>query len=63
MLMRWIAALAAFVIVILIGVVSIGNFGTGIDAGNSTNAGNRAIRRGAGGTLMCFSTVAVGLPI
>ena len=34
MVVRWIAALAAFVIVILIGVVTIGNFGTGIDTGN-----------------------------
>lgn len=31
MVVRWIAALAAFAIVILIGVVTIGNFGTGID--------------------------------
>ena len=31
MLVRWIAALAAFVIVILIGMLTIGNFGTGID--------------------------------
>ena len=28
---RWIAALVAFIVVILIGIVSIGNFGTGID--------------------------------
>ncbi len=35
----------------------------GIDAGNSTYAGILAMRRGAGGTLMCFSTVAVGFPI
>jgi hypothetical protein len=34
MVVRWIAALAAFAIVILIGVVTIGNFGTGIDTGN-----------------------------
>lgn len=31
MVVRWISALAAFAIVILIGVVTIGNFGTGID--------------------------------
>jgi len=34
MLTRWIAALAAFVLVILVGLVTIGNFGTGIDTGN-----------------------------
>ena len=34
MVVRWIAALAACAIVILIGVVTIGNFGTGIDTGN-----------------------------
>jgi energy-coupling factor transport system substrate-specific component len=34
MVVRWIAALAAFAIVILIGVVTIGNFGTGIDTGS-----------------------------
>ena len=34
MLVRWIAALAAFLIVILIGMVGIGNFGTGIDPDN-----------------------------
>jgi energy-coupling factor transport system substrate-specific component len=34
MLTRWIVALATFVIVILIGMVTIGNFGTGIDTGN-----------------------------
>ncbi|HYI66991.1 MAG TPA: hypothetical protein VEW95_08725 [Candidatus Limnocylindrales bacterium] len=34
MVVRWIAALAAFAIVILIGVVTIGNFGTGIDSDN-----------------------------
>ena len=34
MLTRWIAALAAFVIVIVIGMVTIGNFGTGIDPEN-----------------------------
>ena len=34
MLVRWIAALVAFVIVILIGMVTIGDFGTGVDAGN-----------------------------
>ena len=34
MLVRWIAALAAFVIVILIGMITIGNFGTGIDNEN-----------------------------
>ena len=31
MLVRWIAALAAFVVVLLIGAATIGNFGTGID--------------------------------
>ena len=34
MLVRWIAALVAFVVVILIGVVTIGNFGTGVDPDN-----------------------------
>jgi hypothetical protein len=34
MLARWIAALVAFVVVILIGMVTIGDFGTGIDTGN-----------------------------
>jgi energy-coupling factor transport system substrate-specific component len=34
MLARWITALVAFVAVILIGMVTIGNFGTGIDTGN-----------------------------
>ncbi|MCA1572048.1 MAG: ECF transporter S component [Chloroflexi bacterium] len=34
MVVRWIAALAAFVIVILIGMITIGNFGTGIDSEN-----------------------------
>jgi hypothetical protein len=34
MLTRWIAALAAFVLVILVGVVTIGDFGTGVDTGN-----------------------------
>jgi hypothetical protein len=34
MLVRWIAALVAFVVVILIGMVTIGDFGTGIDTGN-----------------------------
>jgi hypothetical protein len=34
MLTRWIAALAAFVLVILVGVVTIGDFGTGVDAGH-----------------------------
>lgn len=34
MLVRWIAALAAFVAVILIGAITIGDFGTGIDPGN-----------------------------
>lgn len=34
MVTRWIAALAAFVIVILVGMVTIGNFGTGIDPEN-----------------------------
>ncbi len=34
MVVRWIAALVAFLVVILIGVVTIGNFGTGIDTGN-----------------------------
>ena len=34
MVIRWIAALVAFIVVILIGVVSIGNFGTGIDPDN-----------------------------
>jgi energy-coupling factor transport system substrate-specific component len=34
MLTRWIAALVAFVVVIVIGMVTIGNFGTGIDTGN-----------------------------
>lgn len=34
MLVRWIAALAAFVVVILIGAITIGNFGTGIDPDN-----------------------------
>ena len=34
MVVRWIAALAAFVIVILIGVVTVGNFATGVDSGN-----------------------------
>ena len=36
MLVRWIAALAAFVVVILIGIVAIGNFGTGIDPRTSS---------------------------
>ena len=31
MLARWLAALVAFVVVFLIGIVTIGNFGTGID--------------------------------
>jgi hypothetical protein len=34
MLARWIAALVAFVVVILIGMITIGNFGTGVDTGN-----------------------------
>jgi hypothetical protein len=34
MLARWIAALVAFVVVFLIGMVTIGDFGTGIDTGN-----------------------------
>lgn len=34
MLARWIAALVAFVVVILIGIVTIGNFGTGLDPDN-----------------------------
>lgn len=34
MLVRWIAALAAFVAVILIGAITIGDFGTGIDPDN-----------------------------
>jgi len=34
MLARWIAALAAFIIVILIGMITIGNFATGVDTGN-----------------------------
>ena len=34
MLVRWLAALAAFIVVILIGMVTIGDFGTGIDADN-----------------------------
>ncbi|MEJ7803298.1 MAG: hypothetical protein WKH68_08000 [Candidatus Limnocylindria bacterium] len=34
MLARWIAALAAFMIVILIGMITIGNFATGVDTGN-----------------------------
>ncbi|MBA3587496.1 MAG: hypothetical protein H0W41_07650 [Chloroflexi bacterium] len=34
MLARWIAALAAFVIVILLGMITIGNFATGVDTGN-----------------------------
>jgi hypothetical protein len=34
MVVRWIAALVAFLVVILIGVVTIGDFGTGIDTGN-----------------------------
>ncbi|MGI8999669.1 MAG: hypothetical protein ACR2GO_08180 [Candidatus Limnocylindria bacterium] len=34
MLVRWIAALAAFVVVILIGMITIGNFGTGVDSGS-----------------------------
>jgi hypothetical protein len=34
MLARWMAALAAFVIVIAVGMITIGDFGTGVDAGN-----------------------------
>ena len=34
MVVRWIAALVAFLVVILIGMVTIGNFGTGVDTGN-----------------------------
>ena len=34
MLVRWVAALAAFVVVILIGAITIGDFGTGIDPDN-----------------------------
>ena len=34
MVVRWIAALVAFVIVVVIGMVTIGNFGTGIDPEN-----------------------------
>jgi energy-coupling factor transport system substrate-specific component len=34
MLVRWLTALAAFIVVILIGMVTIGDFGTGIDADN-----------------------------
>ena len=38
MVVRWIAALVAFLVVILIGVVTIGNFGTGIDTGSFFDA-------------------------
>jgi hypothetical protein len=34
MLTRWIAALVAFVVVILVGIVTIGDFQTGVDTGN-----------------------------
>jgi hypothetical protein len=34
MVVRWAAALVAFFVVILVGMITIGNFGTGIDTGN-----------------------------
>ena len=34
MVVRWIAALVAFLVVILIGMITIGNFGTGVDTGS-----------------------------
>ena len=56
MLVRWIAALAAFVIVILIGMITIGNFGTGIDNENffDTEGANSFALIGAIALVMAF---------
>ncbi|MGI8658055.1 MAG: hypothetical protein ACR2K4_04700 [Candidatus Limnocylindria bacterium] len=56
MVVRWIAALAAFSIVILIGIVTIGNFGTGIDTGNffDTEGANSFALIGAIALVMAF---------
>jgi hypothetical protein len=56
MVVRWIAALAAFAIVILVGVVTIGNFGTGIDTGNffDTEGANSFALIGAIALVLAF---------
>ena len=56
MLTRWIIALATFVIVILIGMVTIGNFGTGIDTGNffDTEGANSFALIGAVALVVAF---------
>jgi len=60
MVVRWIAALAAFAIVILIGVVTIGNFGTGIDTGNffDTEGANSFALIGAIALVLAFGVYA-----
>lgn len=56
MLARWIAALVAFIVVILIGMVTIGNFGTGIDTGNffDTEGANSFALIGAVALVIAF---------
>ena len=60
MLTRWIVALATFVIVILIGMVTIGDFGTGIDTGNffDTEGANSFALIGAIALVVAFMAYA-----
>ena len=62
MLVRWIAALAAFVIVIVVGMVTIGNFGTGIDPENffDTEGANSFALIGAIALVIAFVVYAGG---
>ncbi len=61
MIVRWIAALVAFLIVILIGMVTIGNFGTGVDPENffDTEGANSFALIGAIALVVAFVVYAV----
>ncbi len=56
MIVRWIAALTAFIVVIVIGMVTIGDFGTGIDTGNffDTEGANSFALIGAVALVVAF---------
>jgi len=60
MVIRWIAALVAFVIVILVGVVTIGDFGTGLDTDNffDTEGANSFALIGAIALVVAFGVYA-----
>jgi len=61
MVVRWAAALVAFFVVILVGMVTIGNFGTGIDTGNffDTEGANSFALIGALALVAAFLVYAV----